>query len=101
MLAGAPQLQNSGLLGDRRRFARLQQIVTSLTARAQASLPQAFADIGADHENRVLILTGTGNAWCDATDGRGWENNGTPRGGSCTIAGTGLTAAGEPRMGLN
>jgi hypothetical protein len=28
-------------------------------------------------------------------------NNGTPRGGSCTIAGTGLTAAGEPRMGLN
>jgi len=28
-------------------------------------------------------------------------NNGTPRGGSCTISGTGLTGAGEPRMALN
>src|SRR3954451_16295036 len=28
-------------------------------------------------------------------------NGGTPRGGACTIAGTGLTAAGEPRMALN
>ena len=28
-------------------------------------------------------------------------NGGTPRGGTCTIAGTGLTAAGEPRMTLN
>ncbi|HEY6759996.1 MAG TPA: hypothetical protein VI318_10910 [Baekduia sp.] len=28
-------------------------------------------------------------------------NNGTPRGGSCTIAGTGLTTAGEPKMALN
>jgi hypothetical protein len=28
-------------------------------------------------------------------------NGGTPRGGTCTIAGTGLTAAGEPRMALN
>ena len=27
-------------------------------------------------------------------------NGGTPRGGTCTIAGTGLTAAGEPRMTL-
>jgi hypothetical protein len=28
-------------------------------------------------------------------------NGGTPRGGACTISGTGLTAAGEPRMALN
>ena len=27
-------------------------------------------------------------------------NGGTPRGGTCTIAGTGLTSAGEPRMSL-
>jgi hypothetical protein len=28
-------------------------------------------------------------------------NGGTPRGGTCTISGTGLTGAGEPRMALN
>jgi hypothetical protein len=28
-------------------------------------------------------------------------NNGTPRGGACTIAGTGLSAGGEPKMALN
>lgn len=28
-------------------------------------------------------------------------NSGTPRGGTCTISGTGLTSAGEPRMALN
>jgi hypothetical protein len=28
-------------------------------------------------------------------------NAGTPRGGTCTIAGTGLSAAGEPKMALN
>ncbi len=28
-------------------------------------------------------------------------NNGTPKGGTCTISGTGLTAGGEPKMSLN
>ncbi|WP_068071581.1 enoyl-CoA hydratase/isomerase family protein [Novosphingobium lentum] len=31
-------------------------------------LGYCFADIGADRENRVVVLTGTGDVWCDVID---------------------------------
>jgi enoyl-CoA hydratase/carnithine racemase len=40
----------------------------------------AFADIAEDDGNRVVILTGTGSAWCEAMDVRGWESSSTARG---------------------
>jgi hypothetical protein len=40
-------LQPAGLLGDRRRFARLRQIVTAWAQHAEASLPQALAGLAA------------------------------------------------------
>jgi enoyl-CoA hydratase/carnithine racemase len=40
----------------------------------------ALADIAQDDGNRVVILTGTDSAWCDATDPRGWESSPSARG---------------------
>lgn len=31
-------------------------------------LAYCFADIGADRENRVIVMTGTGDTWCDTID---------------------------------
>ncbi|HZU75904.1 MAG TPA: IS4 family transposase, partial [Dehalococcoidia bacterium] len=42
-MAIAPTLQYTSLLGDRRRFVRLQQLVTAWAQHAQASLAQALA----------------------------------------------------------
>lgn len=38
---------------------------------AHRGLPQLWADIGTDMENRVLILTGTGDSFCAAVDSFG------------------------------
>jgi enoyl-CoA hydratase/carnithine racemase len=38
------------------------------SARAHRDLPLAFAEIGADFDNRVVILSGTGDAFCSALD---------------------------------
>jgi 6-oxocamphor hydrolase len=35
-------------------------------------LPDLFADIAGDSENRVVILTGTGDVFCAAQDSSGW-----------------------------
>lgn len=47
---------------------------------AHRELGAAFADIAADDGNRVIILTGAGAAWCDATDASDWEKERTPLG---------------------
>src|SRR4051794_16000849 len=43
MAVAAPVLQYTSLLGDRRRFARLTQLVTAWTQQAEASLPRVLA----------------------------------------------------------
>jgi hypothetical protein len=43
MVSAAPLLQDTGLLGDRRRFARLRALVTAWAQHAEASLAQALA----------------------------------------------------------
>jgi enoyl-CoA hydratase/carnithine racemase len=44
-------------------------------------LPYACTDIGADPDNKVVILTGTGDAFCAAVDSASFrEGLGTPRG---------------------
>ena len=40
-------------------------------------LPEAFADIGADRENRVVILTGAGDAFCAEVDFESWGDRGS------------------------
>lgn len=47
MTVAAPTLQYSRLLGDRRRFARLRQLVAAWAQHAEASLPQALASLAA------------------------------------------------------
>jgi enoyl-CoA hydratase/carnithine racemase len=39
---------------------------------AHRELGYLFADIGADAQNRVVILTGTGDAFCAGSAGEGW-----------------------------
>ena len=39
-----------------------------MTGRAHGETADAFYNIGADHENRVVILTGTGKAFCRSWD---------------------------------
>jgi enoyl-CoA hydratase/carnithine racemase len=41
-------------------------------------LGSAFADIAEDDGNRVVILTGTGSAWCESMDASGWAAVPTP-----------------------
>jgi len=36
-----------------------------MSGRAHAELADAFYNLGADHENRILIITGTGDSFCD------------------------------------
>jgi enoyl-CoA hydratase/carnithine racemase len=43
-------------------------------------LPQAFADIGGDRENRVVILTGQGESFCAARDNSLDRTRGSPEG---------------------
>ena len=38
------------------------------SAESHEELAYCFADIGADRENRVIVMTGTGDTWCDAID---------------------------------
>jgi hypothetical protein len=47
MAVAAPALQYTRLLGDRRRFDRLRQIVIAWAQHAEASLPQALARLAA------------------------------------------------------
>lgn len=46
---------------------------------AHAELADAFYNIGADHENRILIITGTGESFCDNWE-RGSFDKSTPEG---------------------
>src|SRR5260370_16689236 len=39
------------------------------TGQTHRDLPRALADIGGDRENKVVILTGTGDAFMDEIDG--------------------------------
>src|ERR1700685_1792049 len=39
---------------------------------AHRELGYLFADIGADAQNRVVVLTGTGDAFCAAVSGGAW-----------------------------
>ncbi|MGE0385252.1 MAG: enoyl-CoA hydratase/isomerase family protein [Gammaproteobacteria bacterium] len=47
---------------------------------AHRELGLAFADIAADTDNRVIVLTGAGDSWCDAIDPAGWESQPTAAG---------------------
>jgi len=47
MAVAAPVLSPTSLLGDRRRFVRLSQIVSAWAQHAEASLPQALAGLAA------------------------------------------------------
>jgi hypothetical protein len=47
MPVAAPVLQPTSLLGDRRRFTRLQQIVSAWAQHAEGSLPQALVGLAA------------------------------------------------------
>lgn len=47
MSVAAPVLQYTPLLGDRRRFARLRQLVSAWAQQAEASLPRALAGLAA------------------------------------------------------
>ena len=46
---------------------------------AHRELAHVFADVGADPENRVIVLTGTGDAFCVEIKGGDWDTS-TPRG---------------------
>jgi len=48
--------------------AKWGTLLTSL----HAELPEAFADIARDPENKVVILTGTGDSFIDQFDPEGW-----------------------------
>ncbi len=39
---------------------------------AHRELPALFADVATDRDNRVVVLTGTGDAFCDAIDAGDW-----------------------------
>ncbi|HWD05840.1 MAG TPA: enoyl-CoA hydratase/isomerase family protein [Kribbella sp.] len=47
---------------------------------AHRELPDLWAEIAADRENRVVILTGAGADFCADTDVSGWSDMGTPAG---------------------
>jgi enoyl-CoA hydratase/carnithine racemase len=46
---------------------------------AHRELGDAFAEVGADRENRVVILTGTGDAFCNASDSASFPSLSTPQ----------------------
>lgn len=46
--------------------------------RVRRELCQLFADIGGDPENRVVILTGTGDVFCTEFQKRGYSDSSTP-----------------------
>jgi 6-oxocamphor hydrolase len=47
---------------------------------AHREFAYAFTDIGADPENKVVILTGTGEVFCTEVDFRSFGALGTPQG---------------------
>lgn len=51
-----------------------------LNATAHSEFASAFADIGSDVENKVVILTGTGDKFCAELDMTTFENLNTPQG---------------------
>lgn len=50
------------------------------TGKAHREFPRALAEIGADRDNRVVVLTGTGDAFMDRIDGPSLGDITTPRG---------------------
>jgi enoyl-CoA hydratase/carnithine racemase len=47
---------------------------------AHRELPDLWSEVGADRENRVVVLTGSGADFCADTDVSGWSDMGTPSG---------------------
>jgi enoyl-CoA hydratase/carnithine racemase len=49
------------------------------TGQSQHDLGLAFADIAADHENRIVVLTGTGSTFIADIDGPSLGDVGAPQ----------------------